>query len=126
MSQQTRKGPIVDPTSIIKGAIIPQGLSPEERRKFSAAALCEVEVFEHRDFQGDHWRTSFGYSYVGDDWNDKISSIIVYSGYFQFFENVDFGSSNWGPVMLGVGQYPFVGDYGIWNDTITSWKAFYV
>jgi hypothetical protein len=122
---QQSKGPIIDPASLIKGAVIPADVPPNERRRFLDRRLPEVEVFEHRDFNGDHWRTSFGYSYVGDDWQDRISSIIVYSGFFQFFEDVNFGSSTFEPVTLGVGQYAFVEDFGIRNDTITSWKAFF-
>lgn len=101
----------------------PEGLNAEDNAENQV--LPEVTVFEHRDFQGDSWRTTFGYSYVGDDWNDKISSIIVHSGYFEFYEHTNYGAENWGPVRLGPGQYAFVGDVGIWNDTISSWKAFY-
>ena len=129
MSQQIemhqQMGPIIEPASLIRGAVIPLNVSAGERGQFLDRRLPEVEVFEHRDFNGDRWRTSFGYSYVGDDWQDRISSIIVYSGFFQFFEDVNFGSTNWGPIMLGPGQYSFVGDVGIFNDTITSWRAFF-
>jgi hypothetical protein len=90
-----------------------------------AVVLPEIEVFEHVDFGGDHWRTSFGYSYVGDDWNDKISSFIIYSGSFQFFEHANFGHSSWSPVTLGPGHYRWVADVGIINDSISSWKAYY-
>lgn len=87
--------------------------------------LAEVTVFWDRDFQGKRWRTTFGYSFVGDEWNDRISSIIVHSGSFEFYGAADFGTEDWGPVLLGPGQYSWVEDYGIRNDTISSWKAFY-
>lgn len=103
----------------------PEALNAGVGENEANQVLPEVTVFEHRDFQGDSWRTTFGYSYVGDDWNDQISSIIVHSGYFEFYEHADYGSEHWGPVRLGPGQYAFVGDYSIWNDTISSWKAFY-
>jgi hypothetical protein len=45
-----------------------------------AATFGEVEVFERKGFQGDSWRTSLSYTRVGDDWNEKTFSIIVYSG----------------------------------------------
>ena len=46
-----------------------------------------VEIFVDSQFSG----TASGsldqdYSYVGDFWNDKISSIKVYSGTWEFFE----------------------------------------
>ena len=115
----------LDPESVRQGKVLDQNTSEEEMRDALDLVLPEVTVFEHRDFEGDSWRTTFGYSFVGDDWNDRISSIIVHSGYFEFYEHRDFGSEHWGPVRLGPGQYAFVGDYGIWNDTISSWKAYY-
>lgn len=85
----------------------------------------DLTVFENKDFQGNSWRTSSGYSYVGDEWNDRISSIIVHSGSFLFYEDSNYGSTNWGPVSLEPGQYSWVGNVGIGNDSISSWKAFY-
>ncbi|HEY7078920.1 MAG TPA: peptidase inhibitor family I36 protein [Nitrososphaeraceae archaeon] len=40
----------------------------------------EIVVFEHKNFGGAEWRTNLGWSYAGDFWNDKISSVIVISG----------------------------------------------
>jgi len=107
------RGPIIEPASLIIGAVIPADVPPQDRSRFLDRRLPEVEVFEDRDFNGDRWRTSFGYSFVGDDWQDRISSIIVYSGFFQFFEDVNFGSSTFEPVTLGVGQYAF--DRRFWH-----------
>ena len=51
--------------------------------------LPEVIVFWDANFDGESWATSFpvgwGYSYVGDHWNDQISSVIVRCGQWQFF-----------------------------------------
>ena len=49
----------------------------------------EIVVFQDINFGGAEWRTNLGYSYVGDDWNDKISSVIVISGTWQFFEHAN-------------------------------------
>ena len=54
-------------------------------------ALPEVVVFEHDNFQGWEYRTNLAVSYIGDDWNDQISSIIVVSGSWRFYADVDFG-----------------------------------
>jgi hypothetical protein len=61
----------------------------------------------------------WGYSYVGDEWNDIISSVIVYSGTWQFFENAGFGGAS---ATVGPGWYPFVEDpqFNMRNDTISS------
>jgi len=74
----------------------------------------EIEVFEHWDFAGVSWRTSLSYRYVGDFWNDKISSIIVYSGIWRFFEHRDFKGDHWD---LGPGHHRRTPR----NDAISSW-----
>lgn len=83
------------------------------------AGVAEIEVFWDRDWKGERWRESLDVSYTGDHWNDEISSIIVYSGTWRFFADADFAGQSWD---LGPGQYAFVGDHGIANDTISSWK----
>ena len=84
--------------------------------------LPDITVFEDKDYGGASWRTSFGYSYVGDDWNDRILSFIVHSGYFQFYTDRDFQNPEGG--LIGPGYYPWVADLGIINDTISSWRAY--
>jgi hypothetical protein len=61
----------------------------------------------------------WGYSYVGDDWNDSISSVIVLSGTWQFFENANFKGAH---ATVGPGWYQFVEDsqFNMQNDTISS------
>jgi len=61
----------------------------------------------------------WGYSYVGDDWNDSISSVIVLSGTWQFFENGGFTGAF---ATVGPGWYQFVEDpqFNMQNDTISS------
>lgn len=61
----------------------------------------------------------WGYSYVGDDWNDSISSVIVLSGTWMFFENGGFGGAS---ATVGPGWYQFVEDpqFNMQNDTISS------
>src|SRR5260370_42411926 len=90
----------------------------------------EVEVFEHGDFNsapqdqgGFAFRTTLDLAYVGDDMNDKISSIIVFAGRWEFWKDASF--SGWppganGPLVLDVGQHDLP---GIWNDTISSFRC---
>jgi hypothetical protein len=90
--------------------------------------LPEIEVFEHINFnqnsgdeRGFSFRTSFNVTFVGDRMNDKISSFIIYSGRWQFFQDINFGNPY--PPILGPGQYFFVNDIGIPNDQISSYKC---
>jgi hypothetical protein len=77
-----------------------------------------VEFFEDADFSGtSSGALEQGYSYIGDFWNDKISSIKVYSGTWEFFEHRDFQGSSF---QLTPGDYPWVTE--IWNDSISSFK----
>ena len=60
-----------------------------------------------------------GLGYVGDDWNDKISSVVVVSGTWQFFEHAGFGGAS---TIVGPGYYQFVEDpqFNFQNDSISS------
>ena len=62
----------------------------------------EVVVYEHARYGGVEWRTNLNHPYVGDWWNDKISSIIVVSGAWRFFEHANYGGAYWD---LGPGYY---------------------
>lgn len=77
-----------------------------------------VEIFTDSNFSG----TKSGsleqdYSWIGDFWNDKISSIKVYSGTWDFFEDSKFQGRS---LRLGPGEYPSFNNEV--NDTISSFK----
>lgn len=82
------------------------------------ALIMSVEIFIDSQFSG---RASGSldqdYSYVGDFWNDKISSIKVYSGTWEFFEHQDFQGRSF---RLTPGEYAWVTNE--WNDKISSFK----
>ena len=82
--------------------------------------LPEVVVFSDINFGGGEWRTNLDVSYVGDGWNDSISSIIVVSGTWQFFENSNFEGAR--SNLITPGYYPWVEDpaVNIANDSISS------
>jgi hypothetical protein len=61
----------------------------------TARVLPEVVVYEHIDFGGAEWRTNLNYSWVGSWWNDRISSIIVVTGTWRFYEHKDFQGRHW-------------------------------
>ncbi len=74
-------------------------------------------VCEHANFGGAQWISSNGWSYVGDWWNDRISSIIIVSGRWRFFEASDGRGASW---ELGPGYYPNLAAANIPNDIISS------
>jgi hypothetical protein len=90
--------------------------------------LPEIVVYKDINFGGDSWRFNmppgWGWSYVGDDWNDSISSVVVVSGTWQFFNNAGFDYGD-DVVTIYPGYYSFVehfafGGAGMRNDTISS------
>ena len=85
--------------------------------------LPEVVVFWDRDFEGPSWRENLDVHYVGDDWNDQISSIIVISGTWAFFEHKEFNRDTPGThIELTPGYYSFVEFLGMANDSISSFR----
>jgi hypothetical protein len=85
--------------------------------------LPEVVVYKDSQFSGGEWRFNlppgWGWSYVGDDWNDTISSVVVVSGTWQFFDHAGFHGPE---TIVGPGYYQFVEDpsFNMVNDTISS------
>jgi uncharacterized protein YkwD len=77
-----------------------------------------VEIFTDANFSG----TTSGSidqdsPYVGDFWNDEISSIKIYSGTWEFFEDANFQGKSF---RLTPGEYSWVTN--TWNDMISSFK----
>lgn len=74
-------------------------------------------LYVHRNYDGPEWRSNLGWGYVGDNWNDKVSAIIVVSGKWRFYEHRDQGGNHWD---LGPGCYSWLPDHGVPNDAISS------
>lgn len=76
--------------------------------------------YEHRDFGGSRitQNSGRGWKYVGDAWNDKISSFRMRAG----CRVVAYHHRNYvGTSKTFRGDYRYVGD--LWNDEISSWKC---
>jgi len=82
------------------------------------ALACEVIVYWDANFAGQSLHTDADLSYVGDHWNDQISSIRVISGFWEFYWDAGYRGE---VLRLGPGQYPFVGNH--WNDQISSFRC---
>ncbi|GAA3959310.1 peptidase inhibitor family I36 protein [Mucilaginibacter dorajii] len=86
-----------------------------------AAQLPEVVVYWDINFGGANFRTNLNITYVGDAWNDQISSFIVVSGRWQFYKDINL-TTPVGPV-FSPGYYSWVENYGIPNDSISSFQC---
>ncbi|HXM00453.1 MAG TPA: beta/gamma crystallin-related protein [Rhizomicrobium sp.] len=82
------------------------------------AGGCRAVVYWDIDYGGERFVTDHDVSYVGDHWNDKISSIKVISGEWEFFWDANYGGE---ALRLGPGRYRYVGDH--WNDQISSFRC---
>jgi hypothetical protein len=51
---------------------------------------CRVTVYEEPDFKGARWTTTNGWEVIGWEFNDKVRSIRVESGIWQFFRDDHF------------------------------------
>jgi len=93
--------------------------------------MAEMVVFVDANFGGLHthlYETTSDFTKLslggvgvgigGGDWNDKTSSIVVVSGHWQCFRDINFQVPQ-GKV-LGPGVYPFVETFGIDNDSVSS------
>ena len=52
--------------------------------------IPEVVVYTEDDFKGEDFRTNCDVDYVGKSFNDKIKSIVVVSGIWEFYKHAGF------------------------------------
>jgi hypothetical protein len=81
-----------------------------------------VILFENASFHGAHkhvLKAEANLNAADDDYfNDKVSSLVVFSGQWDFFRNANFQTSY--GIVLSKNIYPYVGDVGIRNDDMSS------
>lgn len=86
----------------------------------AAPRMPEVVVYDHTGFRGAYARTNLSFLYVGDFWNDRISSLIIVSGVWRFYRDEYYKGDHWD---LGPGFYEcFFREKGP-DDVISSFKA---
>lgn len=102
-------------------------LSPlfQELTSEKAAAIqggAAYEFFENANFSGASTAIlTSGEPYVSDLWNDKVSSIKVYSGEWAFWSDVNYSGS---AIILGPGDHDLTTlNGGVYNDVISSVKV---
>ncbi|MEO6971472.1 MAG: beta/gamma crystallin-related protein [Chthoniobacterales bacterium] len=82
--------------------------------------LPEVIIYDHPCFKGAYARTNLSFHFLGDFWNDRISSLIVVSGVWRFYRDDYYKGDYWD---LGPGFYEsFFADAGP-DDVVSSFQA---
>ncbi len=82
--------------------------------------LPELIVYDHAGFRGAYARTNLSFHFLGDFWNDRISSLIVVSGVWRFYRDDHYKGDHWD---LGPGFYEsFFTEAGP-DDVVSSFKA---
>jgi hypothetical protein len=77
----------------------------------------QIIAFDGNDFTGDHTHVVGDMRRLGK-WDNSISSIIILSGTWDFFDDEDLTGTKM--VTLGPGKYPRVTDKGLKDNSISS------
>jgi hypothetical protein len=80
----------------------------------------EIVIYTDENFFGDQYRTNLDIVDCRPSFNDNISSVVVVSGVWEFFRDVNFQGSLG---TLSQGYYPSVQAVNIPNDTISSLRV---
>lgn len=86
--------------------------------------MADLILFEDINFGGNHMEITQSEQSLGS-FDRATSSIIIRAGHWQFFTETNFQGRAEGigsPPTLGPGQYPWVENVHITNDTIRSVK----
>lgn len=109
------------PFEVVGKAVKPDILKTRsfDERPSNALLIPQLQIYEHIDFGGHNEVTSLNWYYVGGWWNDKISSLVIYSGRWRFYLHWHYEGPHWD---LGPGQYRWVEAANIPNDCISSFQ----
>src|ERR671925_333238 len=77
----------------------------------------QIIAFDGDDFTGDHTHIVGDMRRLGK-WDNSISSLIILSGTWEFFDDDDFTGTKM--ATLGPGQYPRVTEKGFKDNSISS------
>jgi hypothetical protein len=83
----------------------------------SAGEMPQIIAFDNEDFLGDHTHALGDIKDLGK-WGNSISSMVILSGTWEFFDDEDFKGTKM--ATLGPGMYPQVTDKGIKDNSISS------
>ena len=92
----------------------------EEGKPGDIIRLPEVVIYDHICFGGAYARTNLSFHFIGNFWNDRISSLIVVSGVWRFYRDEYYKGDHWD---LGPGYYEsFFTEKGP-DDVVSSFQA---
>ena len=94
---------------------VPWAIAGEAVR--SSGDIPQIVAFDNEDFLGDHIHI-FGNMKDLGKWDNSISSMIVLSGTWEFFDDDDFEGSKM--ATLGPGMYPKITDKGLKDNSVSS------
>jgi hypothetical protein len=94
---------------------VPPATAGEAMR--SAGDMPQIIAFDNETFLGDHTHILGDMKDLGK-WGNSISSIVILSGTWDFFDDEDFKGTK--IATLGPGMYPKVADKGIKDNSISS------
>jgi Beta/Gamma crystallin len=77
----------------------------------------QIIAFDNEEFLGDHIHL-FGNMKDLGKWGNSISSMVILSGTWEFFDDEDFTGTSMGK--LGPGMYADVTKHGLKNNSISS------
>jgi Beta/Gamma crystallin len=91
-----------------------------ELKSSEVARLPELVIYDHICFGGAYARTNLSFNYIGDFWNDRISSLIVVSGVWRFYRDEYYKGDHWD---LGPGYYESFFTAKGPDDVVSSFQA---
>ena len=94
-----------------------QPATPAAPRMTSAGEVPQIVAFDKKNFEGDHTHI-FGDMPRLDKWNNSISSMIILSGTWEFFDDADMKGT--AMAKLGPGMYSDVTQHGLKDNSISS------
>jgi hypothetical protein len=100
-------------------AVVPVGapLATAGEAGRASGDVPQIVAFDNEDFLGDHIHL-FGDMRDLGKWSNSISSLVILSGTWEFFDDEHIPGPSMG--MLGPGMYADVADKGLKNNSISS------
>jgi hypothetical protein len=114
-------GAIIDTKWKLEGlAYHASAAEPGGKHAAGSVHLPELIIYDHDCFKGAYARTNLSFHYLGDFWNDRISSLIVVSGIWRFYRDEYYKGDHWD---LGPGFYESFFAHAGPDDVISSFQA---
>lgn len=100
---------------VAAGIFVPSATAGEAMR--SAGDMPQIIVYDNENFLGDHTHI-FGNMRDLGKWGNSISSMVILSGTWEFFDDEDFKGAKMAD--LGPGMYPNLTSKGMKDNSISS------